>query len=151
MSYIAKNLQQNERIIFQTKYFIIPIIFQCFIPYFFVFAFIPILRYRKTEFAVTNRRVVIKKGILRLHLTEISLDKITNVRLEQSMIGRMLDYGMVEFESAARDGDIKYKGVSKAKELKSAVANAFEVAQDEKIKKQAEALAAAIASKQSIA
>ena len=49
----------------------------------------------KTEMAVTNRRVLVKVGILKRHSTEIMLSKIESIRVEQSLAGRMFGFGTI--------------------------------------------------------
>ncbi|WP_154678150.1 PH domain-containing protein [Paraburkholderia nodosa] len=46
-----------------------------------------------TEYAVTNKRVVARFGAVRRHTVELTLAKIESVRIEQSLIGRIFDYG----------------------------------------------------------
>src|SRR5262245_15523562 len=48
-----------------------------------------------TEIAVTNRRVIYKKGLIRRQTNEMNMDKVESVQVEQSILGRMLDYGDV--------------------------------------------------------
>jgi len=48
-----------------------------------------------TETDVTNRRVVHKTGFVKRRTFEIALDKIESVDVNQSILGRMLDYGNV--------------------------------------------------------
>ncbi|MGA7489726.1 MAG: PH domain-containing protein [Xanthobacteraceae bacterium] len=48
-----------------------------------------------TEIAVTNRRVIYKKGLIRRQTNEMNMDKVESVRIDQSILGRMLDYGNV--------------------------------------------------------
>ena len=48
-----------------------------------------------TEIAVTNRRVIYKKGLIRRQTNEMNMDKVESVQIEQSILGRMLDYGNV--------------------------------------------------------
>jgi uncharacterized membrane protein YdbT with pleckstrin-like domain len=48
-----------------------------------------------TEIAVTNRRVISKRGFIRRHTAEMNMDKIESVTVTQSMLGRMLDYGTI--------------------------------------------------------
>ena len=49
-----------------------------------------------TEIAVTNRRVIYKKGLIRRQTNEMNMDKVESVKIDQSIIGRMLDYGNVQ-------------------------------------------------------
>ncbi|MBN8965743.1 MAG: PH domain-containing protein [Rhizobiales bacterium] len=48
-----------------------------------------------TEFAVTDRRVISKRGFINRSTTEMHMDKIESVQVEQSILGRLLDYGTV--------------------------------------------------------
>jgi uncharacterized membrane protein YdbT with pleckstrin-like domain len=48
-----------------------------------------------TEYAVTDHRLLVKRGLLSVHTVEMSLDKIESVDVDQSLIGRMLGYGAV--------------------------------------------------------
>ena len=49
-----------------------------------------------TEIAVTNRRVIYKKGLIRRQTNEMNMDKVESVKIDQSIIGRILDYGNVQ-------------------------------------------------------
>jgi uncharacterized membrane protein YdbT with pleckstrin-like domain len=48
-----------------------------------------------TEIAVTNRRVIYKKGLIQRETNEMNMDKVESVQINQSILGRMLDYGDV--------------------------------------------------------
>ena len=48
-----------------------------------------------TEIAVTNRRVIYKKGLIRRQTNEMNMDKVESVQIDQSIFGRMLEYGNV--------------------------------------------------------
>ena len=47
------------------------------------------------EFAVTNRRVVYRKGIVSIATDEIFLDKVESVFVKQTLVGRWLNYGSI--------------------------------------------------------
>jgi uncharacterized membrane protein YdbT with pleckstrin-like domain len=49
-----------------------------------------------TEIAVTNRRVIYKKGWIRRHTNEMNMDKVESVQVDQSILGRMFDFGTVK-------------------------------------------------------
>ena len=54
-----------------------------------------------TELAVTNKRVVAQLGgISRRNTVELRLDKVENVQVEQSLMGRIFDYGSLVFTAA---------------------------------------------------
>jgi uncharacterized membrane protein YdbT with pleckstrin-like domain len=48
-----------------------------------------------SEFAVTNRRVVIKTGIIRRHTLELLLQKVEGIGVDQTVFGRMLGLGSI--------------------------------------------------------
>jgi len=48
---------------------------------------------QNTEFAVTNRRIIVKVGWFAREALDMSLDRIESVLLEQTVWGRILDYG----------------------------------------------------------
>lgn len=49
-----------------------------------------------SEFAVTSKRVLGKTGFIRLKTLDIVLAKVEAIRIDQSILGRLLDYGDVE-------------------------------------------------------
>ncbi|MEX2109009.1 MAG: PH domain-containing protein [Gemmatimonadaceae bacterium] len=51
--------------------------------------------YTTSEFAVTNKRVVIKVGWLRRRTVETMLSKVEGINVEQSVTGRLLGYGSI--------------------------------------------------------
>ena len=48
-----------------------------------------------TEIAVTDRRIIYKRGFITRHTEEMNMDKVTSVDVDQSILGRVLDYGTV--------------------------------------------------------
>ena len=48
-----------------------------------------------TEIAITNRRIILKRGFIRRHTIEINMDKVESVDVNQSILGRILNYGSV--------------------------------------------------------
>jgi len=48
-----------------------------------------------TEIAVTNRRIIFKEGFIRRNTVEMHMDKVESVDVDQSILGRILDYGDV--------------------------------------------------------
>lgn len=75
-------------------------------PSFLVIAFGPglilsaYLRYRSIELAVTNQRVIAKFGFIQRRTVELKLDKIESLQVEQSVLGRMLNFGDVRIAGA---------------------------------------------------
>lgn len=66
----------------------------------FLFLFLPLLgdaisKKLTSEFAVTNRRVMMKSGFVSRKTLEMLLTKIEAVSVDQSVLGRVLDFGTI--------------------------------------------------------
>jgi uncharacterized membrane protein YdbT with pleckstrin-like domain len=48
-----------------------------------------------TEIAVTDRRVVLKRGFIRRHTVEMNMHKVESVEVDQTQLGRIFSYGTV--------------------------------------------------------
>jgi hypothetical protein len=48
-----------------------------------------------TEIAVTNFRLIYKRGFIRRYTAEMHMDKIESVTVDQSILGRILGYGTI--------------------------------------------------------
>jgi uncharacterized membrane protein YdbT with pleckstrin-like domain len=58
----------------------------------FIFAAI---RRASTELAVTDQRVILKRGVVARHTIEMNRSKVESVDVNQSVLGRILGYGTV--------------------------------------------------------
>jgi uncharacterized membrane protein YdbT with pleckstrin-like domain len=58
-------------------------------------AFPRFIRYATSEFAVTNKRVIVKVGLIHRHTLELVLAKIETVGVDQSIPGRVFNYGTI--------------------------------------------------------
>jgi uncharacterized membrane protein YdbT with pleckstrin-like domain len=50
---------------------------------------------RTSEFAVTNRRVIIKVGLIRRNTLELLLSKVESIGVDQTITGRMVGFGSI--------------------------------------------------------
>jgi len=48
-----------------------------------------------SEFVITNRRIIIKTGFIGRETFEMNLSKIESVNVDQSVMGRILNYGSI--------------------------------------------------------
>ena len=51
---------------------------------------------QSSEFALTDRRVLIKVGIIERKSVELILNKLEAIRVDQSILGRMLNFGTLD-------------------------------------------------------
>lgn len=56
------------------------------------------------QYIVTNRRVIQVEGILDKHVIDSSLEKVNDVVLKQSAVGRVLDFGDIEILTGSEIG-----------------------------------------------
>jgi uncharacterized membrane protein YdbT with pleckstrin-like domain len=50
---------------------------------------------RTSEFAVTNKRVIVKVGLIRRHTLELLLSKVESIGVDQGILGRIVGYGNI--------------------------------------------------------
>jgi uncharacterized membrane protein YdbT with pleckstrin-like domain len=63
------------------------------------FTVFPVVRWRTTHFVVTNRRVLVREGVLTRHGMDIPLRRISSVQFRNSLLERMLGSGTLVIES----------------------------------------------------
>jgi uncharacterized membrane protein YdbT with pleckstrin-like domain len=80
------------------------------------------------KFIVTNHRVIHIKGVFNKNVIDSSLEKVNDVKLSQSYLGRMLDYGDIEILTASELGVNLLKKIDHPIQYKTAMLNAKEAA-----------------------
>jgi len=122
MSYILSNLKDNEKLAFKSsqsikslflwsfifgfiglalvllKGFVIIMGVSLYLIYWSVLLFFVIknlITYFTTEYGITNTRVISKQGLIRRDIEEINLSSIESINVNQSIIGRILNYGTI--------------------------------------------------------
>ena len=68
------------------------IVFACIALYQFIAAYIA---YATSEYGVTNKRVLMKIGLIQRYSLELFLNKIEAIKIDQSILGRLLGYGTI--------------------------------------------------------
>lgn len=58
---------------------------------------------RTTELAITNKRIISKNGIIRRSIMELRLDKIESIKVDQGIVGRMLNFGSITIAGTGGD------------------------------------------------
>ena len=53
------------------------------------------IKYKTTELAITNKKVVAKFGFISRNTIELLLPKIESIQVNQSILGRILNYGSI--------------------------------------------------------
>jgi len=127
MSYVDKNLMNGEMVVYRTKIhwivfvrpivaFIISIIlmnmesgsqFLGAILFFMsiYWAIKSIIRVYFSEYAITNKRVLIKHGLIKRESLETLLSKIEGIHVEQSILGRLFNFGTIIINGTGGTGN----------------------------------------------
>lgn len=100
MSYLSKRLAAGETIIYRGQFHWVQQIYAWAMLVLLGILIIGIViwvremfRLNTTEFVVTNRRVMLKQGFFNVHVDEITLNSIEGAHVDESIIGRLFDYG----------------------------------------------------------
>jgi uncharacterized membrane protein YdbT with pleckstrin-like domain len=75
-----------------------------------------------TEFAVTDRRVILKRGLLNRSTQEIAIETVEGVQLEQSLLGRLFGYGRLDV-SGAGDALVRFPNMTAPVTFRKAIDN----------------------------
>lgn len=54
-----------------------------------------IIRFETSEFAVTNKKVIAKRGFISRSTQELLLDRVEGIAVQQGVLGRLLGYGTI--------------------------------------------------------
>jgi uncharacterized membrane protein YdbT with pleckstrin-like domain len=120
MSYIDRNLLSDEKIIFRTRkhliIFLSPLLIlliSCFASYYMrhnlvlkTFVWAPWvvalvvaaatgLEYYASEYAITNKRILMREGFFYRHTNEMRISAVSQVNVDQSLAGQFLGYGAI--------------------------------------------------------
>lgn len=71
----------------------------------------PAARWYSSEYVFTDRRVITRKGIIAKNGKDVPLAKINNISFDQSVLGRILNYGDLVIDSANSDGPVTINDV----------------------------------------
>lgn len=85
-----------------------------------------ILNWSHRQYIITNRRVMQISGVFNKNVTDSSLEKVNDVKMEQSFFGRMFDFGDVEILTASELGANLFKRIGNPVRFKTSMLNAKE-------------------------
>lgn len=82
------------------------------------------------QYIITNRRIVHISGVINKKVTDTSLEKLNDVKMEQTALGRMFNYGDVEILTASELGVDKFRFLADPIQFKTAMLNAKQRLED---------------------
>lgn len=77
---------------------------------------VPFLRWRTTLFVITNKRVVVRTGILSRTGRDIPLNRVNDVTFSHNLLERILGCGTLVVESAGERGQVELTEVPKVEQ-----------------------------------
>ena len=87
---------------------------------------IDILNWSNRQYIVTNHRVIQIAGVFNKSITDSSLEKVNDVKMVQSALGRVFDYGDIEIMTASELGVNKLTLIGRPIQYKTTMINAKE-------------------------
>jgi uncharacterized membrane protein YdbT with pleckstrin-like domain len=82
-----------------------------------------IIKWWNESYIITNRRVIQTEGIINKHVIDSSLEKVNDVVLTQSALGRILGYGDVEILTASEIGVNRFERIAGPVRFKTEMLN----------------------------
>lgn len=130
MSYINTHLHEGEHVIYRGRFhwlwharawaallifgwLIIGIIYWIY----------EMIRLNTTEFAITNRSILLKKGFISAHVTQLSLEAVEGAKLDQGILGRIFGFGGLDIEGRGA-GEIDFPTMARPAKFLSALNHA---------------------------
>lgn len=107
-SYINQVLTKDERVLHLGHTSLWSLAFLIILGFIFLFAFglglvfwiIVYIKYKTTELAITNKRVIAKFGFISRRTIEINIQKIESIQVDQGILGRIFNYGTLVVSGA---------------------------------------------------
>lgn len=65
-----------------------------------IFWIIAFIRYKTTELAFTNKRVIAKFGFISRQTIELNISKVESIQVNQGILGRIFNYGTLVISGA---------------------------------------------------
>lgn len=95
-----------------------------------LWAVVPFLRWLTTEYTFTDRRIIVRSGIVTRHGKDMPLAKVNNVSFFVPAMGRILNYGELQIQSAGENDGLDIKDVPDVEEIQRRIYELIEA--DEK-------------------
>lgn len=87
----------------------------------------PVIRWRFTEYVLTNERLIARAGVIAKRATEIPLERVNDITVTQTVVERMLHCGDIVLESAGEYGQQRFKDIGDPAAVQKRIYEATEV------------------------
>ena len=86
-----------------------------------LWAIVPFLRWMTTEYVFTDRRIIVRSGIITRHGKDMPLAKVNNVSFFVPAMGRILNYGELQIQSAGENDGLDVRDVPDVEDIQRKV------------------------------
>ncbi len=90
--YVRGHLIAGEQVVYETTLHWVAFVS---LKGFFTLGLWPLIDRLTTEFAVTNKRVIVKTGWVQRETLELNLSRVESLSVDQSVMGRLFGYGTI--------------------------------------------------------
>lgn len=91
-TYVKQNLVAGEQLVYEARpHWIIFVSLKAL----FTLWIAPLIQWTTSEFAITNKRIIMKVGFVSRGTLEMNLAKVESVSVNQGLLGRILGYGTI--------------------------------------------------------
>jgi uncharacterized membrane protein YdbT with pleckstrin-like domain len=97
-----------------------------------MFSLRPFLRWQATHYVITNRRIVLRSGILSRRGRDIPLNRVNDVSFEHGLIERLLRTGSLTVESAGERGQLVLTDVPRVERVQHTI---YELVQQHELRR----------------
>jgi uncharacterized membrane protein YdbT with pleckstrin-like domain len=91
-----------------------------------VWAVKPFLDWLTTQYVFTNRRIIVRSGLLSRSGRDMPLSRVNNVTFDKSVMDRILNCGKLTVESAAENGTLVIDNVPNVESIQREVYRLYE-------------------------
>ena len=107
-NYVQSTLITDEKVIYEAKVSLWSLLPLLVAGFFFLFAWglglifwlVAFIRYKTTELAFTNKRVIAKFGFISRQTVELNLMKVESLQVNQGILGRIFNFGTLVVSGA---------------------------------------------------
>src|SRR5262245_44903710 len=132
-SYVEEVLTKDERVIHVGHISLWSLSWLIVLGFLLLFVFglglicwiIAYIKYKTTELAITNKRVIAKFGFISRRTIEININKVESIQVDQTLLGRVFNYGTLVV-SGAGNAQAPIPGISDPIQFRKAFVEAQE-------------------------
>ncbi|MDY4174720.1 MAG: PH domain-containing protein [Bacteroidales bacterium] len=91
-TYVDNNLSRGEKVVYEAHYHWK---IWCQLSSILTLFIRPLIMTKTDEFVITNKRIIMKTGLISRNIFEMTVQHVESVNVDQSILGRIFGYGTV--------------------------------------------------------